>query len=137
MVMIADDDVNAVLSQMRDELDLGDATISRDQERKSLVFEALDHGLAEAVPSLTIREVNLDPVSPKRPQRFIKQRGAGDAVNVEIPLDEDLFAVAQGAVNALDGLADAAQLPGRVQICSVGIEEFLGVLRSAGCEHSR
>ncbi|GBC76300.1 hypothetical protein HRbin07_00499 [bacterium HR07] len=137
MVVVTNNDVNAVLLQMGDELDLGDATIGCDQERKALVFQTTYDGVAEAVPSFAIGEIDFDPLSAQGAQGFIEQRRAGDAVHVEIPLDEDLFALVQGTVNARDGLLNSQKLPRGMELGHLVIEQFSGAIGSAGGQDTR
>ena len=114
LVVIRHDQIDAALARDLRRLDRGDAAVDGDDQLGAVVAELRDRLGVEAVAFVdAVGDVEVG-VAAEDADGVPEDGGGGDAVDVVVAVDDDLFAVADRPGDALGGLASGrGSGPGR------------------------
>ena len=102
----------------------GDAAVGGDDEREPLVDGAQDERPRQAVPGGAVADFDLHGVRrQERTQRAVEDGGAGQAVDVEVAVDEDALALLDGLREARGRAVDVGKIGRRVESFGARVDQ--------------
>ena len=126
LVVIGDDAIDTHLAGGSDFIDRGDTAIDRDQKIDLPFFGFLKAVLGDAVAlDKTIGKI-VRYRGAKAVQDEEHQSRAGDAIDIVIAVDHDLFVGLEGLNDTIDRDIHLGHHEGIEEIGKIGIEEFIG-----------